>query len=232
MASGNQDEPDPTSKLRKGLSATFTSGVFSDLRIHCKGSEWNVHKVVVCAQSDFFNRACVLDFKEKKENLINLREDDPNIVHAMLEYLYKFEYHGHRQGPTDPGSVMSFHVDVYIIAEKYGLSHLKAYALKMAKGGFNYNQLDPKSFAPIVSAIYDGTPDSDRGMRDFICKVAATRLCDLLLCDEFKDLIRNNGDFSIDLLGTFALPSAASRKEKARKGNVEAPYNWFPEFRT
>jgi len=41
----------------------FYSGKYADLTITCGERSWNVHEIVVCAQSDFFTKACDGAFK-------------------------------------------------------------------------------------------------------------------------------------------------------------------------
>ena len=39
------------------------SGDFSDFKITCHGKEWRVHKGILCAGSNFFDKMCKSGFK-------------------------------------------------------------------------------------------------------------------------------------------------------------------------
>ena len=41
----------------------YSSGDYSDLVISCRGEEHNVHKAIVCTQSEFVAAACRIGFK-------------------------------------------------------------------------------------------------------------------------------------------------------------------------
>ncbi|KAF2823014.1 hypothetical protein CC86DRAFT_299958, partial [Ophiobolus disseminans] len=69
------------------------SGKYSDFVITCGTDTYNVHKSVVCARSDFFERAeRFAAGKESKEGKVNLPEDDPVVVKLLIQYLYEGEY--------------------------------------------------------------------------------------------------------------------------------------------
>ncbi len=118
----------------------------SDLTIRCQGHTWRVHKAVLSTQSDYFSCAIKNGFKvirdacaswrhrtnttgqETHENLVTLHEDDPNIVHLMLEFLYRGEYHATLL-PGDVLSIPEIHVRVLELADKYLLPDLRKVAI-------------------------------------------------------------------------------------------------------
>jgi len=51
-----------------------------------------VHKKVLCAQSDFFQKACEGGFQEASSGVIDLTEDDPDAVRAMVQFCYTVDY--------------------------------------------------------------------------------------------------------------------------------------------
>ncbi|KAK5707673.1 hypothetical protein LTR97_000211 [Elasticomyces elasticus] len=85
------------------LGGMFDDPMHSDLKVRCMSREWHVHKVMLCAQSPFFAKACYGRFR-------------PEVVAAMLGYLYTFEYADNHD--------LIFNVHVHIIADKYDLPRL------------------------------------------------------------------------------------------------------------
>ncbi|KAI0573098.1 BTB domain containing protein [Pyrenophora tritici-repentis] len=59
------------------MESFLTSGDYSDLVIKCGNETFNVHKVIVCTQVEFFARAIKFGGKETQENVIDLPDDDP-----------------------------------------------------------------------------------------------------------------------------------------------------------
>lgn len=158
----------------------YTSGAFSDLVVVCNGVEYKVHKLVLCSQSDFFNKACGPNFKvsrlqprllhvackhtdcqkEGVDGKINLIDDDPLAVDAMLHYLYHFDYEEYSE-PRQPNNAaaMMFSIRVYNIANKYLINPLKQIATK----NFRRHALaewQTAAFPEAVAEVYKTMPES------------------------------------------------------------------------
>jgi hypothetical protein len=74
---------------------------------------FRAHKAILC-KSPFFNCALNGSFKEARENMVKLPEDDPKIFSSILEYLYGDEYSprmitrvGGRPHPHTPSSAFA-----------------------------------------------------------------------------------------------------------------------------
>jgi hypothetical protein len=133
--------------------------------------------------------------QESISGVIDL-EDHPTIVNAVLRYLYVFDYSddGDRDLPQ-----MVFNVKVYALADKYDIPKLKPLAIekfeKVAKA--NWNTTD---FALSISAIYESTPSSDRGLRDPAVKLAARHSNKLLMENKvFEEMMAEVAEFGKDL---------------------------------
>ena len=89
----------------------FTSGDYSDLTITCGSDIYNVHKNIVCSESEFFERAerfpgkvgstsafrlcarhSAYSLQEGTTNSIHLPKDDPALIKLLMQYLYEAEY--------------------------------------------------------------------------------------------------------------------------------------------
>ncbi|CAG9996907.1 unnamed protein product [Clonostachys byssicola] len=74
------------------LERLFTTEAYSDLTILCGGSQYKVHKALVCPRSSFFEAACRSNFKEAETGEISLPDDDPVAVEMMIRYFYFLDY--------------------------------------------------------------------------------------------------------------------------------------------
>ena len=90
---------------RDAFHTTFkdllANGQYSDLVITCHGDTYNVHKAIVCSRSGFFERADRFPGKEHEEGKVDLPEDDPRAINALVQYLYEGEYNPHLQDDED-----------------------------------------------------------------------------------------------------------------------------------
>ncbi|KAL2006817.1 hypothetical protein VTN00DRAFT_9485 [Thermoascus crustaceus] len=80
------DEDDP--KWDQFLS----TGEFSDFTIVCGDSEWKVHRVILCAQSQYFRVICKECYREGTSRRLELKEEDPDVIQAVLSFLYTDDY--------------------------------------------------------------------------------------------------------------------------------------------
>ncbi|KAK5726547.1 hypothetical protein LTR17_012670 [Elasticomyces elasticus] len=117
--------PDGRTKLMDALKASLVFPEFSDLIIKCDDRQWRAHRLIVCAQSPFFVKACAGVFKEATEGVITLKEDKPLVVDAMIKYFYTFDYDSERNnGGTNDMHALVFDVHILLIADKYDIPDL------------------------------------------------------------------------------------------------------------
>jgi BTB/POZ domain len=69
--------------------------------VTCGPDRYKVHKVVLCGQSDFFKKACNGGFREASSGVIEMKEDDPAAVKAMLQFFYTFDYEYEKAPDSD-----------------------------------------------------------------------------------------------------------------------------------
>ncbi|KAG8533296.1 uncharacterized protein KY384_002079 [Bacidia gigantensis] len=68
------------------------SGKYTDMTISCGEDIYKLHKLVICPQSSFFEKACMGPFKEATSRVIDLSHDEANAVKRMVSFLYTTEY--------------------------------------------------------------------------------------------------------------------------------------------
>lgn len=116
----------------------------------------------------------------------------------MIGYLYKLDY---SDSPLDCGGHPALLIDaqVYTIAEKYNIPSLKDLALK------KFDEMEGKGwedagFPLAIKEIYASTPESDRGLKDIVCDRAKINMTVLLRRPDFRALLLEVNDFTVDVL--------------------------------
>ncbi|KAF4541513.1 BTB/POZ domain containing protein [Lasiodiplodia theobromae] len=209
--------------LKDGVRSMMRKGLYADLTIRCNnGSEHKVHKVVVCSQSRFFHNACKPDspFKEAQTGVIELAEDDPKTVKAMITFMYeeKYEYHPDQDDDYAPEDYdydsqseteeedddiitqdIMFHLHCFLLADKYEVSLMMLHAaLKVRDKMQMYKYHLNPDFPRVVRFIYEKTTpsiNSGRRLRDIILKLCVENLTTLYLSPRFENVLSPVNDF-------------------------------------
>ena len=106
-------------------SSVYHSDVFSDITITFSGRQVKCHRLIICNASKYFNALCGQNSPWKESNgTIDLKDDEPAAVDAMLRWIYGFTY---LQIKTvlKPESAIDYDMDVFITAQKYMLKSLQ-----------------------------------------------------------------------------------------------------------
>ena len=110
-------------------NSLWNKTTFSDVTIRFSGNEVRCHKAVLCTASEYFEALCgpQSKFIESERTTIELYEDDPIALEAVLRYIYNFSYTEivHRLGDFHANT----HVNVIMAAKKYLLPKLASDAL-------------------------------------------------------------------------------------------------------
>ena len=145
-----------------------------------------------------------LHLQEGISGTIDLRDDDPDTVNRMLEYLYTIDYKDDHDvsNPFNPRTMESslvVNANVYAIAEKYDVRALKSLAEQKFAEALE-TQWNSDSLPVAVEIVYTTTPSSDRGLRDCITRLIERHRNDLLKKKGFLQAVGANGDFAIDVV--------------------------------
>ncbi|KAE9984457.1 hypothetical protein EG328_008756 [Venturia inaequalis] len=184
--------------LKKGVASLLGSDEFSDMTITCRdGKIFKVHQAVISSQSKFFYNACTKDFKEKKDANIDLSEQDPEAVEALLEYLYKCDY---TRLTKDNASALVLHVHVYQLADMYDIAELKDVAARLFKETAEKDWELP-AFLLAIQEIYLNPEDDAKTLRKLVVNEAIQHLETLLQDDdgEFAQVMIAFGEFGKDV---------------------------------
>ncbi|KAF2496367.1 hypothetical protein BU16DRAFT_526863, partial [Lophium mytilinum] len=161
--------------IQLDVSGYMNSAKYSDLEVRCNDTTYMVHRMVLCPQIKFFDKACSLGFMEATEGVIDLSHDNAAAVASMLEYAYTSTYTTPEVQTSSPVpkacAQMLHHVNVYAIASKYEITVLKAIAKNRTRT-FLHDMGKADWFADIVREVYESTHTSDRGLRDMMVSIA------------------------------------------------------------
>ncbi|KAK5679748.1 hypothetical protein LTS10_007696 [Elasticomyces elasticus] len=160
-------------KLINAVKEQYNNSKYADLTIKCGHQKWWAHKLIVCPLSPFFATACDGNFKEAEEGVIPLDHDDPSVVEAMLEYMYKLNYRDDHGTDVDGAVVppIVFNVQVLILADKYDIPDLAA----LAEAKFNTQACDEwkgAAFADAAALVFATDTKLADAMREVVLQVA------------------------------------------------------------
>ncbi|KAF2086422.1 hypothetical protein K490DRAFT_66617 [Saccharata proteae CBS 121410] len=223
---------------------------YCDLTINCSGHkywpEWQrkdtvlefktykVHKIIVCAQSDFFAKMCNGPWKESQENVVNFQNDDTidcTLMEALLEFFYTGTFdHGVRLKDTEKPACVSFCVEAFAIGEKYMVEGLmekathkiEYFLVYMGKKNGKEDQLTYLINA--IQLLYNLLPPTEeseswvarRGrLKAAIMNYANKFMVTLLDNEAFVELLeKDNGRLGIDLLRQSAFQKLSQQHEE------------------
>lgn len=196
------------------MCRALVSGKYQDMVVRCESREWKVHRVILCASSEYFSKACEDTFEvctpfhvskssliRRKEGIsgeINLQEDDPEMVDNMLRFLYTSDYQDNAEG----GRPLLVNAKMYAIGDKYRIEALKKLAKTKFSGALDAGW-DIVSFPEVIETVYTTTLTSDRELRDCLKPVLLEHKEELHEQEGFVGLIKDklsDGDFAIDVI--------------------------------
>ena len=189
-----------------GLSRLFGDAGSSDFTIRCQDETFPVHSAIIGLHGGYFAKITTADFKEKQEKAVDLKDEDPKVLRAVLQSLYSVEY----KAPSDrPAAV--FHAAVYAAAEYYQLPPLKGFAgdnfVDIAASTYINEIKDCLKAAPI---IYNKTPESAKDLRQPLVEAVNRNFTTLFNDDlEHTVILSEAPRFATDLINNRAKWGAA-----------------------
>jgi len=180
-----------------------------------------VHRAIICSRSTYFKRVCDGGFqvkirpkfkilclselgvteipsKEAQQASITLEDDDPDLIHEMLIYLYTTRYPQTNIPPREPHDAI-FDAKMYAIADKYDLKDLK----QRTRQAFSATWNGSWNFAlltELVKVVYELTPDTDRGLREQVIQAVWTERTTWLPMKAMQELVAECQGLKEDIL--------------------------------
>lgn len=137
--------------------------------------------------------------QEGQEGTITFKEENPQVIEAMLRWFYEFDY----ATSQDAMWPLVFDVQVYAVAEKYLLPNLKRLAAtkfeQRAEGSWR-----SRDFATAVADTYHYLPESDDALKQTIARLVVKHEKDLFHpvtgSEDLKTLAFDIPEFGSDVL--------------------------------
>ncbi|KAK4550259.1 hypothetical protein LTR36_003226 [Oleoguttula mirabilis] len=169
----------------------------TDFVIICGEREWKVHRVILTLHSPVLAKAITGAFKESAERQINLSEEHPDCVDALVCYAYKLQYSlpDAGQGDVDHLDSLSFHVKVCVLADKYDIPHLKQMAIEKFKAGIDVAAED---LATAAELAYDASPATEKIRERIVAFGIENKLLSTAGKTGISAVMGNNAEFARD----------------------------------
>ncbi|KAI0550687.1 BTB/POZ protein [Xylaria curta] len=181
------------------LKQFFNNERLADATIRCGSQEFKVHAIVLSTHSEFFYKAFCGQWKESKDGkTINLEEVEVDVVKAMIEFMYRFDYN-----LPDGVSTLLFDAKVYSIADRYIIPSLKDYSkvkFQCAVRSLLDSDNLHSDLLTVSTEVYCSTPESDRGLRDSLAKTFHENLKKLEKNDSFHAALLEIPGLAVDMV--------------------------------
>ncbi|KAI8648945.1 BTB/POZ domain containing protein [Fusarium sp. Ph1] len=188
--------------LAADIAKLFTSGQFADVTIHL-GEEFVLsgHSCILATRSEYFNKALNSGLKEARSKEFRFSEGSVHAYWRVFQFIYTGDYcettSAELSSPDD--NELMLHFQVYMVAKYFLIDQLVDIALQRFESK-SRSEWDSKLLTKCIQDVYDSTTEDDRQVRNVILDL--TRRYQTSLRDEsnFRDLLRQGGDFVLDLV--------------------------------
>ncbi|KAK7917707.1 hypothetical protein PG985_011315 [Apiospora marii] len=83
-----QDECVDETRRMVSMRELLRSRVLADVKVSCGDRSWDLHKLILCSRCSFFKKALTGEFEEAKTGHVILRENDPEEIDGIIQYIY------------------------------------------------------------------------------------------------------------------------------------------------
>lgn len=130
---------------------------------------------------------------------MELKEDDPRAVKAMINFLYGFGYNNSRSVHGRMSTPMILDAHVYEVADKYGIESLRS----QARGAF-YSSImsdwDSNDFSDGITELYSTPAVVNKSLRMGLVAIIKGRIDSLIVKDDFVEVLENVPVFAADMV--------------------------------
>ncbi|KAF1345122.1 hypothetical protein BDV97DRAFT_41648 [Delphinella strobiligena] len=177
-------------RFKASISSFYNDPAFSDVKLRLNGGdEIYAHKFVLSNKSGFFYEVFTGSFRKVEEVYINLFDDDPRAVVAMLRHVYD---HSYDMVPSLAGGrrvkELLFYAEVFIVAERYDVPTLMTEVARDFKqlAETNYNTVD---FLNAIQKLYHFENAADKTLHKCVQEICQKNIGELLQETEFVEML-------------------------------------------
>jgi hypothetical protein len=192
---------DASDQLPLSISALRDRGEFSDLVLRHDVESFQVHRIIVCAQSKVFYKACTGGFEEEFTGIIQMNHVNYIELKKLVNFFYDSEYDDCLPEDADL-SLLQLHARMFALADQYDIPGLKTLAAEKYSSRCTTSQ----TLELLVSLrdVYETTPPSIRRLRHTAYIAVRKRLPEILRNKEasemYDKILSEIPDFTKDLL--------------------------------
>nr|OQO17401.1 hypothetical protein B0A51_15854 [Rachicladosporium sp. CCFEE 5018] len=168
------------------IASLWDQREYSDITIKFSGKTIFCHKIVLCRFSEYFKKQCGPGsrFAEASLKEIELKDDDPEALEALLEYLYQIEY------DSSHDKSWRFYLALGTAADKYLLLALKDEAFQRLEYVISNLKKTPELVA--VLQVLDSDYKQDARMTRIRNNIHIDNLDELLECFNYRTYLKEH----------------------------------------
>ncbi|SMR59299.1 unnamed protein product [Zymoseptoria tritici ST99CH_1E4] len=161
------------------MSKWFDRDTLSDITIKFGDKEVKCHKVILSTRSEYFTKLCDPEggFAEATQPVVELKDDDPTALEALLRYIYTFQYVDDAEKRKED---WIFHLNYSIVARKYGFEEESTAAFRMFQDIVQSFE-DPEVIFDVVTSLPQ--------WEDLVAEASLVETADALIKNHWKQLV-------------------------------------------
>ncbi|KAM3064922.1 hypothetical protein ACMFMG_011250 [Clarireedia jacksonii] len=187
------------------FASSFNASKYSDVTIYLGKSKipFKSHRIVLGSRCPYFDDLLRSGFKEGITNEISFEKDSPHALWRVLCFIYTGDY------SDEPPEVLVSegddlellkHPRVFALADMFRMDELKALSCKRFKEQLQKHWISD-TFPDCIREVYSTSNDLDcNTIRKAVVDVVVLHRHELIRKKQFQELIREVGDFAVDLV--------------------------------
>ncbi|KAK2768602.1 hypothetical protein FQN54_000458 [Arachnomyces sp. PD_36] len=187
------------------LRECFEQSLHTDFTIKVTGEtigaavEFKVHRVILCAQSEYFKN--MFDGEEIENNEMEVHEEPPYAIEAMIRFMYGFKGVLDKPVPGEYIPATTRLPTIFAAAVKYGVYKLGEEICQRFWDAVVY--CDYGNIRPMIRAVYGLTASRVRDLRDIVIVVFRERMHELTW-EGFLDQASDCSEFTFEMMKELA----------------------------